>query len=655
MRNLTSIESSTSVLLDLEFHLKASDQSTTWIFGNRDIKQYPEVSWEIPYQGGVGKTSDYKITLQTSIGFIRANYSNIYKANAFLKVFVNSDNFTPHFGKITSIERDADNTDTLKLHVLDSFFESEPKIPNAAIVDSYTTAHPEVSNYNLGYSLYYGKHTRPIYFTPVDCDISVLLAPTHVSTDNHVSSIWFNPDLSTNSGYILLDTEWDIATNITSHGNGFEVINHTTSDSLLFKFIDSKLLEHQGVVNLNTGIIIEPTVKLNKSPSFNATPYQYYYHTLLPTLHRDGSNSGLEVISNFKTQGVGKFGFTSDIDASSYFHKIQFLSGGNQKSFNCGSSTLLVTSDVPPTGFLVSDNNLASMIVLTTIQNSTGSPESQNWEFLLSMNPLFHSDNYKNYSVFASPVNCSDIAVSENPNEIVRDLINNHSSLSIHGAQNSHTQLETTDFNFQCFFDERQRLSTVLNEFGEITGTYYWMGDSGFLNSKTYQESTVLTNCVDYTLTASDIVYGTLKIKDNPLGITLYESEKASRIKMEYDYDFGLDKYLGLITADKNNAGFCNSLSVAGIENEISFSTNYVKETATASLQAVNFVRRYAANYSLLEFNLPAQFMGMEAADVLQINHPSLLTTPSVFQVTKIYPDYQNGGVKVTANEIANL
>ena len=206
MRTLTSVESARIVNTNLQLSFTPVDQSTTFVFSNWHIQNITPIQYEIDYLGGFGKSSTYQVTLGRDDGltFWKDNFKKFVKAEVALTVFANSDEFTPHIGVVQNVTRFPNDPNLIQFQIFDKFFDNIPQYPTAAIVDSYTDVHPEVSNNNWGYPSYYGKHARPFYMTPVDCDLGTLVGPINVSSENHVTSLYFNPQL---------DLGYDISSN----------------------------------------------------------------------------------------------------------------------------------------------------------------------------------------------------------------------------------------------------------------------------------------------------------------------------------------------------------------------------------------------------------------------------------------------------------
>lgn len=645
MRNLTSIESANDVLLDIEFHVKASDASTTWIFDRNSIQRYPSPEWEIDFTGGLGKVSNYDITLASSIGFLTENFQNLNRAQAFLKVFVNSDNFTPHVGRVRGIDREANNPNIFQFTVYEDFLDGDPKIPVDSIQDSYETVHPEILNVDFGYPLYYGKHIRPFYFTPVDCEIKTLLGPRNVSSENHLGDAFYfiEPIEDVRLNYVGDWSQQSGSTNIMSTDLAFETFEITTDRP---RAIDTGDLisGRNSQISLNRGLHGFLDTEAN---SFTAAVFwNHNFKKVVPMRKSTKIFIYSDVSTGIIVNGSSLIPHTLDLKrgASTIGGLIVVNSNTMSSSADMSSLDILLSGDFE-FGIQIRAGDQSVPLL---------SPKNATMQFSYSLYYQLESSAYKNYSVYNSQVNCSEIAISENPNRILADIID-QTSFDYVTSQNSNAQSQTESYNLQCFFGERIPLSDILQEFGEISATHYWIGDSGFINMRTYQESSIVADSIDFTLTTCDIIEDSLVIKDNPIGFIYYQTEKASRIKVDYEFDFAQNQYLQSMIVDKNNNAFCDSAFNAGIQNEKTIRTKYIMESQTTSYYIDNLVRRLATDDNIIEGSLPARFMGMELCDVLRIQHPSLLNSESLYQVTKIKPDYETGQVNFTANEIINI
>ena len=650
MRSLTSIQSASVVKADLQFHLQASDQSTTWIFDRNDIApgSITAPNWEIPYLGGMGRPSSYKITLVSSISFIKDNYEKMIKGDAFLKVFVNSDNFTPHVGRVRNTTQFADNPDMVELQVYDRFLDNNPQFPVQTIVDSFPGTHPEVINEDMGYPFYYGKHTRPFFMTPVDCSIDSLLGPRNVSSQNHVTSLFFNTNLSKSinlSELPLMKMTWNQQSGAS---------NDTTS---AFSFL---LTGFNGAIDQNVCEFLVTPKNVGNTKQNAAFVYKgKYIGNTTNTTSLAGINFGHDpyLISAIpqkikKTTGIRMSMLETGVGSLTQFRTQSIVESGNgQLSLafpDVTSATNVFSADTSSGNgqFIITQKTFFNTVILGTITDKL------TITYCCDLDVELFSDSYKNYSIFGSQVNCAQIAVSENPGGILKHVFD-QSSVAFIASQNSQYQVDVTSFNMQCLFDVRRSITDIVNEFGEISAAYMWVGDSGFLNSRTYQQSADVS--VNATINTSDFLENTFKYRRNPLGTTVFEGKKVRRINVNYEFDFQLGQFKTSNNADPTNNAFCNSNNAAGISKEVDRSTKYIMETATSSYYLGNLVRKFCMETRVVEMELPARFFSLELADVVKVQHPIIVGSESLFQIIKISPNYMKGKVFISANEILNL
>ena len=662
MRSLPSVESSRIVNTSLAFKVTPVDQSTTFTFSNWHIQNLTPISYEINYLGGFGKSSTYQITLSHEAGltFWKENYRKFVKAETALTVYANSDEFTPHIGIVQDITRFANDPGMIELQIFDKFFNNIPQYPASAIVDSYSDVHPEVSNNNWGYPSYYGKHVRPFYMTPVDCDLKALIGPINVSSTNHVSSLYFNRDktlgisnVQSASQLILLDQSWaqqSGATNLSSGALPFEVHDSDRLYSHIWKFTESHNENRQGT-QLSIDAEYESFID-----GYLRAKYAHESGTTASRLLRPSLNSD----SKLKILHTTKLNYS--VITSDTVNPLDYI----------GTLILDITEvGTAETFFDITSNQAVGSVDLTGTAAYDAGQENYKFSFYffhrkatagilptmqasISWGAQLKSENYANYSIFAAQVNCSDIAISENPLHILTDIYS-QSTLSFRQSQASDTQaiLENSGYAFQCYFGQRKKLTDISQNFAEITGTYIYVGDSGQINFRAYQESA--TASLDTVITPHDYQKGTLKIMDNPLGTTIYDTEKAKRIAIEYNYNFTTERYESSLVADANNTAACNSVSATGINNEISTATEYFLEADTASMYLSNLLRKKTKDEQIVQMTLPARFFGLELADVIKLQQPILEGSESLYQITKLKPDYLRGNVAITANKLINL
>lgn len=263
-----------------------------------------------------------------------------------------------------------------------------------------------------------------------------------------------------------------------------------------------------------------------------------------------------------------------------------------------------------------------------------------------------YPSNYKNYSIFSFPTNSSDIAVSENPIGIVENILE-QSSFSFVAAQSSLSQTLTTSLQFQCYFGEQEEVQDILKEFGEISNTYMWIGDSGSLNMRTYQDSAAVTT--DLTIGLNDMLDGQFSLLENPLGTTKYKSQKGNNVTINYNFDFQKNKYISSINAFKGNNSFCDSADASGLRKSIRRSTKYILQTDTASFYSSTIVRKVTQAEEFVNMTLPAKFFNLELADVVRVQHPMIVGSESLYQIVQLEQDLQNAKVSIVAQELLDL
>lgn len=653
MRTLTTVYSATDVLVDLELRVLASDASTTWVFDRNSIQTYPAPEWEIDFTGGLGKASNYEITLASSIGFLSENFQKLNRAQTFLKVYTNSDNFTPHVGRIRGINREAHNPNIFSLKVYENFLDGDPLIPVEAIQDSYSTVHPEIIESDFGYPLYYGKHTRPFYFTTTDCYVQILLGPKNVSSANHLADVvYFDATTELTRGMSGTWAQQSGSTNIFSSEYPFFVHELSTTQLVLVPEIEE--LTGKPVMEVLSQNLLTYAVELSPTDRASFLHSIAYFTPQIP-IHRLRKLAVNAEFSDSGSYGIGALRLSLrkvDLDTEYLMPNYEVSTWDNL--YTASVNTIFDVEDLNDELYFEEryKTGIEWRIHINGITPAAGGTLTLSCTYGCDVE--MKAQAYANYSIYGKPVSSGDIAISENPNAIVADIIN-QTSFNFVAAQNSAAQVETNSYNFQCFFGERQSLSDILQEFGEITATHYWVGDSGSINTRTYQESEVVTSSIDYTLTTCDFIENSVVIRDNPLGSIYYQTQKASRIKVNYDFDHARNRYNQVMIVDRTNNAFCDSAYFTGIQKEHSAKTKYIMESQTTSYFIDNLIRRYTTDDVIIEGTLPARFMGLEICDILKIQHPSLLNSETLCQVTKVRPNYENGLIKFTANEIINL
>lgn len=659
MRTLTDIQSSTNIVGEITANILAADASTTWVFSEGDISNVSPISWEIPFTGGLGKTSGYNLTLSTSLGWIKDNLLKLPRSEITFSVIVGSDQFFPHVGRIRQIERNSIDPNLITCQVFDRFLETIPQFPVESLVDSYSTLHPQVLDSDLTFPVYYGKHTRPFFHTITDSNGQTFLGPRNVSSENHVNSVWFSTDLSKgtdiNSKHNLLyENLWNQQS---GSSNEITVVRSFTELAVRdIAFDDIRLWEVTDAANI----------------AFTTeTRIQNIINGVVDAKGGGGTVSGFDFTVNpkFLFNRIGDVFFDIAFSNTTYTNSARIRStvfvtsiNGQQLSEDFistningppfatqGSADISSDANFILRTFLADGYNWFHAVDIFTNNPSEVASQTTAKHFFGRMQ--LDPNIYKNFSLFSVPINSSDIAISENPMGVLYSIFSEHTNTPLVVSQNSQAQADVTSFNFQCGFYERQSLDKIMNEFGEITGTNLWIGDSGQVNFRTYQESANAN--IDATIGLQDML--TFSIRDNPLGSSQFISDKFKRIKVKYGYDFSEQLFKNTLQADPTNTAACNSVSASGIDKEETFKSKYIMETDTASYWLGNLVRRFTNNETIVNMNLPAKFFQLEPADILKVQHPMIIGSESLFQITKLTHDYQRGNVRVQAEELVSL
>lgn len=625
MRDLTSVHCNIDVVASYELEVTASDQSTTFTFPLTELQSISDISWESSRVGGFSVPSTYNVSIISSLGFIKENINKLVRGETFLKVSVNSDDYTPHVGRIREFDVDAVNPNVFSIQVFDKFLDDNKKFPIAAIVDSYSTVHPNVIAGDFGYPEYFGKHVRPFYFTPVDCDIDSLIGPRNVSSENHVNSVWYNsdPSLSVESSEffstsVLMLKNWaqqSGSTNLLTGGEFFQVHDKVTGAMPLFKYPKSNLRS----TNLS--------VASDGAFGYDNKSVTFWYLERLNLSNWDTLSIQLDQSIPFQEfQWINAYSIVSNVN--SYLGTwlridVACFNDAFPITVASDSSNTTLTGCSALTSYAMQDGRRNTL--LFTGRQAQGTSGNATITVSLNMSYSLRSDQYNDYSIAAFPVDCSDIAISENPVQIAQEILD-QSTTNYVTSQFSQAQIDTCSYNFQCYFDKRQPISDILNEFGKITSTAYWVGDSGYINARTYQSSETLTssNLINAVITSSDYLEGSFRLFYNPLGTTTFAQTKYRRVKVDYNYDFARGQYLNNVVADPSNNSFCDSIDAAGISNELTVATKHIVEGTTAGYYKDNLVRNGTLQGAVVEMSLPARYFTLEQNDIARIEHPFL-------------------------------
>ena len=671
MRNLTSIESAYRVNAYFEVYITPTDASTTWIFNQNDIKTMSPINFEIPFLGGFGKTSNYRVTLQTSVDWIKTYKSKIINADISIEMYLNEDDFRPHAGIITDYTLNTKDLNVLTLNVFDKFYHQKKVFPPTLMSDSFDTLPPAVLNENLATPYYYGLVSRPAYYTPVNSDLTSFLKPFNTYPYTGFASYIIDKSFGSHEKDLA---KWVYIRNpsLASAVSCYQTA--TTSEGFQIQdtiFGGESLLRYNRVTNSNT--LTNPISETR----YLSTDYRAL--TAVMGVQPNVSSRGeYEVI--YTVEPLIDLGKTIDIAGQFLVYSASY-DGGDMKAYvsiDSGEGTLdfLVASLTTavfsfttwwvPLGFGTGGN-----LLINSLSDWASKDRSSYLKFYFLedkvpgvfkptvqvfsdgyLTATIQKNSYKNRSVLGFFEPNSSVAISQNPIKIITDIFTKTNiDFTDVNCIYYNTWTKTESYNFECYFDQQEKVSDIADDFGRATATYMWAGDSGMINYRSYQESSTVT--INKTLSTSD--FQNLEVTENPLGITINETKKASNINLDYDYDFTSENYGINIKADKNNNSFCNSISAAGISNTQIFKTKYVRETFTASLYLTNLVRKFTGGDTVIKTTLGANHFDLELADVIKVEHPVLNNSSSVFQITKLGYDFMKGEVRITANELKNV
>ena len=662
---------------EVQLTLTSRDKSTTYVHCNPDIVEISPLSWQGPFGGGLGKPSNYNVILGfDDLDTIKTRLPDYNRAEVTLRVDVGSETFYPHVGRVSSIKRDGFDPLKMKLQVVDRFLDDDPMIPGTSIVDSHDRVHPaEVDTIEgqqgaiqklgkaSGYPWYYGDESlRDFYMTAVDCDIAQLIGPRNVSNESHVLSLWFNSDfakegVSSSQNVISVNKTWaqqSGSNNLVEGGKPFELQGVGAGDVRFWKFGELEMdvaanssmalsFAKDGVVKGDMGFSVGDSarfhINVNKVISqeiHNLTNVKF--STTLENVALNPINSHSLHLATDSGVGTGitllasdpnSLNLAGDIDTSSGSGRF-FLAEGT--TFASGNARSIFRLRVD--GMSSLDSGLVSM---------TAS---------IDLRVQLKSAGYQRFSIFAGAADASRIAISENPLAILDHVNSQDTGIGFVQLQSSDMQVNIANsaYAFNCFFADREPAQDIFNEFGEITGTGLWLGDSGSLNFRTYLNSESVT--IDRILSPADFEKDSFQIDERPIGSSLRESELARAVAVHYDYNFQRNSYDQVIRAFPGNSPACNSIDAAGVTREITEKSKYIMTTAVASLYLNNLVRLHTQDQSFVSGKLPAEHFDLELNDVLRIQNPLIVGSESLYQIVDLEHDYLQGLVNFTAGEV---
>lgn len=267
-------------------------------------------------------------------------------------------------------------------------------------------------------------------------------------------------------------------------------------------------------------------------------------------------------------------------------------------------------------------------------------------EFVVGMNV----DQYKRYSVFIPSYSATESfkAVSENPLAILDDVFSHHTGLPYLQSVSSANQiiLSNSGYKFHCFFAEPRASQEAVNEFGQLSATNFWMGDSGMLQSKVYVESASAT--FDETITPKDMA--AFEIEEN--SPSERRAEQAANYTLQWGYNFQTEKYNNITIKNPSNNSFCNSMSALGVNKFFKLDTKYITDSATANYAANNFVRLMGQGSEIYRMKLGPWAMALELNDILKVQNPMIVGSEALAQITGLNVNLNTGTVSVVAEKL---
>lgn len=646
--------------VQLGAYLELTDvNSVTYVHSQNEINAISQISWQIPFDGGMSKPANYSITLDVScLDIVKDLRTKYLRAETRLTMMVGSaaNTIQLHSGRVRAIDIGGDNPFQLKLTVLDKLFDDNPSFPVETLLDSYSNVHLE--DLTLGYPIYYGRHHRPFYHVATDCDLGTLLGPRNVSSANHVNSVWYNSDFSkgrstVDEHLILMNKDWAQQsgdTNLITGGEPFEVLDIGPLGTRFWEFD-----KHMGVTD-STSIFLRGVIVQQDHGTIKAEP---------PNVGIFSNSAQLQNLVSPVPSIPGPFAYISEAKFSStiaghaitsHYFNIGVDSGDGNITDNIGGgsgTTIGGTTDV--SGFAASIAFGENRRVFFDVEIYKTPPQAFGTitnVVSLQLKASLASEAYHQYSIFSPVVSSADIAVSTNPIGIFDDIATNHLGVIYHQEQSSQTQVDVQSYEMQMFIAEQIPMVDIFDDLGMISGVSIWAADSGMLKIKSYQESATATNSINQTITICDMLPRTFQLAEAPLGTTVTGQDLYSSIRLNYDYDFQLKLYQKTTVADKNNNNLCNSMFNSGINKTLDINTKFITDPNVASYFLGNMVRKHSQSTDFVSFAGGPSLLNIELADVLKIQHPMITGSEGLYQVVKTKLDVIKGSVGITAAKL---
>ena len=609
--------------------VRAADASTTWVFSDGVIAGISPLTWEAAFLGGLARPTNYEVALVGSASALKDMLvaGGIVRGTATLRVDIASHTFYPHVGTVRGYSRSQPNA--IQLTVVDRTLDNDPLLPHVALTDSWATPHLE--HLTDGEPWQYGDVTsRPVYFVAVTSNTGLFIGPNNVSSAVHskISKIQFGG---------------------TRRLPGVLFFNNIGSGAILS--CESLWEQQSGATNTylvnSLGMMIQVGCNLTNLGYIVGDKYHNFdFVDIANSVHVYGNSILTDaVVSNVTSFLTVRFSFRDGVINMPEFTFNAAPESHHTTIFDNGSATITVTgtflnSCLGTTNFNVGDKGRNLNFIIR--HNNILEAHEESFGFQLILN----SNLYKKFSVFhiiSSLNNLHRMSISENPLAILDHVHSFQTSIPFHAAQSSAAQVAVQSFAFQGYVGpERQRWSALVDEFCSITGVTAWLGDSGVVNYRAYANSGAAT--VDASLGATrDLLAGTFRLREAPVGSTLYEAEQAAKLVARYGYVFHTGEYGAAVTRT-------NSLVGNSVTRE--FTSKWVLDPVVASLWGNTLAARLGGGRVVAEFDVGPQRLGIELGDVLSVAHPLLVGSATLMQVKRVALDLQDWKQSVTAVEL---
>jgi hypothetical protein len=266
------------------------------------------------------------------------------------------------------------------------------------------------------------------------------------------------------------------------------------------------------------------------------------------------------------------------------------------------------------------------------------------------------SEAFKGWSVYAT-TSVNSFLANQNPLLLVKTLLEDHGSVTVNSYYEQRTFTSIANryssnsyygvYGYNAIYGPKIPLVDEVNTMLKHVKATGWVADNGLVKIKDYDRDVFGTYEQLYTVTPDD--YMSFEIIDNPLGVTQYQSQRASEINLLYNYSYTRKKHLDRFVDNKANNSFCDSAYTAGILDNIEIQDKYIVDSETATNVLDSYTRLYTQALTFVNMRLPAYRFNIEIADMLYLQHPMIVGSQDLFFTTNVTQDYQNGYVDITA------